>query len=449
MHFLLNKLHYLPCVNNLLEKKEMSSKPAQGKQAKPKKLKGRQGDLSEVDKRILWGRAGGRCQRCNSDLGIDASGWRPYNLSENAHIVASSINGTRGNTSQSAELADKIDNHLLLCQPCHKVIDDKFGEKLFPVEALLKLKHDQEALVSRLMDLAKKTQSVAVFICASVGAHRLQPLVVNDINMAIVNAGLVPATRHPIHINLLSLLECDILDSDPAFWETARKKLQRDLEAKILECTHLKLNEVEHFSVFGIAPIPVLALLGSIIPDTRNAMPFEPYYEILNPGKASLQDEIQLEIHQFDRDISSWSWPKQRTLPEPYFKFDIPDASNAAISSTDVAILFELSFPAHESLVRDVMAESPTYKFYVDQPDPNIIQSHDDLKNFMRQLRSILNSIERTHGHETHIHVFGSLPVSCAIAIGRVRVKGSLPMTIYNLLKNPTRYVAGAVLSDN
>lgn len=162
MHYLMRRGNLIAILAQTIfwRKKEMSPKLTQGKQVKPTKTKGRQGDLSEVDKRILWGRAGGRCQRCNCDLGIDTSGWRPYNLSENAHIVASSTNGTRGNISLSAELADKIDNHLLLCQPCHKVIDDKFGEKLFPVEALLKLKHDQEALVSRLMDLAKKNASL-------------------------------------------------------------------------------------------------------------------------------------------------------------------------------------------------------------------------------------------------------------------------------------------------
>ncbi|MEO4014120.1 SAVED domain-containing protein [Pseudomonas rossensis] len=409
--------------------------------------KGRNGDLKQGDERLLWGRAGGRCQRCNVDLSRDPSGWRAYNLAENAHVIASSTGGVRGDSKQSASLAEKIENHLLLCRDCHKIIDDRQrGDKLFPTDALMKLKHDHEVLVQRLMDLAKKPQSVAVYISAAVGMSRLQPLDINDINMAIVNADMVPALNHPIHIDLLSLLEVDTLDSSPEFWTMARKKVQRELESKVLESTLVRLNQVEHFSLFGLASIPVLALLGNLIPDTRKAMPFEPYMLELNPGRVPLSDEIEAQIRQYDRDAATWSWPKNRRFPAPAFSYQHLSGSYEQRGG-DIAVLCELSFPTHEDLVRNSLPAAPLYKFSAAEVNPNLIQAHDDVEDFMRSFRELLSHIERVHGHEAHVHLFGTLPVSCAIALGRVQVKGALSMTLYNRQQNPSRYERGLTLS--
>lgn len=427
----------------------MATSQIEPKSPKVVKSTGRNGDLKPGDQRLLWGRAGGRCQRCNLDLSRDPSGWLPYNLAENAHVVASSTGGTRGSAEDSAALGDQIENHLLMCRPCHKIIDDKLrGDNLFPISALLKLKHDQEALVKRLMDLAKKPQSVALYISAAVGAARLQPLHVNDINMAIVNAGMVPALSHPIHIDLLSLLEVDTLDSDPAFWDMASRKLHRDLEARVLQGTHLNLNQVEHFSIFGIAPIPVLALLGRLIPDTRKAMPFQQYQVELSPGKELLTDDIDSDIRQYDRDAASWCWPLERSLPVPSFSYELLTEPGKT-TGANVAVICELSFPTHETLIQAELPHAPRYKLLASHIDPNLIQAPQDVEAFTKKFRDLLSNIERTHGHEAHVHVFGSLPVSCAIALGRVQVKGSLPITVYNLQLNPSRYVRGVTLSHN
>ncbi|MEW6463548.1 MAG: SAVED domain-containing protein [Pseudomonadota bacterium] len=409
--------------------------------------KGRNGDLKSGDERLLWGRAGGRCQRCNADVSRDTVGWRAYNLAENAHIVASANDGVRGDSKQSVELADKIENHLLLCRDCHKIVDDRHrGQKLFPTEALMKLKHDQEALVQRLMGLAKKQQSVAVYISAAVGESRLQPLLIDDINMAIVNAGLVPALNHPIHIDLMSLLDVDTLDSDPEFWVKANRITRRELEAKVLEGTHKKLNQVEHFSLFGVAPIPVLALLGSLIPDTRKAMVFEPIMVEISPGRRPLTEEIAVDVRQYDRDAATWSWPEERNLSAPSFSHHYLSGPHEQIGG-DIAVLCELSFPTHENLVRQVLPATPLYKFCAASVNPNLIQAHGDVEGFMRSFRELLIDLERIHGHEAHVHLFGTLPVSCAIALGRVQVKGALPVTVYNLQRNPIRYERGITLS--
>lgn len=410
---------------------------------------GRNGDLKQGDERLLWGRAGGRCQRCNNDVSRDPQGWRAYNLAENAHIVSSSTNAVRGDDQLSLSLADKIENHLLLCRSCHKIIDEKRrGETLFPTKALMQLKHDQETLVQRLMDLLRKPQSVAVYVSAAVGVARLQPLQIDDINMAIVKAGMVPALNHPIHIDLLSLLEVDTLDSDPEFWAKAERLVRRDLEAKILEGTHKKLNQVEHFSLFGIAPIPVLALVGSLIPDTRKAMIFDAASDWIYAERPPLTAAISADARQYHRDAETWSWPVQRDLPVPIFSYSHLSAPVGQVGG-DIAVLCELTYPTHETLVRNVLPSAPLYKFESSLVNPNLIQADSDVRAFIKSYREFLIHLERLHGQEARIHLFGTLPVSCSIAIGRVHVKGGVSVTIYNLQRNPDRYEPGITLPHN
>ena len=295
------------------------------------------------------------------------------------------------------------------------------------------------------MALAKKPQSVAVYISAAVGETRLQPLVINDINMALVNAGLVPAMNHPIHIDLLSLLELDTIDSDPAFWALASKQTRKKLEAQVLEGIHKKLSEVEHFSLFGLAPIPVLALLGNLIPDTRKAMIFEPLWAEINPDRVPQDDTIAIDIRQYDRSPATWCWPEQRKQPWPTLSYRHL-AGPRQQSGGEIAVLCELSFPTHLDLVQAALPKAPIYCFSASEVTPDVIQAPADVESFMSAFRDLLSHLEREHGHNAHVHVFGSLPVSCAIALGRIQVKGNLPMTIHNLQRNPNRYEPGVTL---
>lgn len=112
----------------------------------------------------------------------------------------------------------------------------------------------------------------------------------------------------------------------------------------------------------------------------------------------------------------------------------------------DIAVLCELSFPTHLDLVEAALPGAPVYHFTASDVTPDIVQAPADVKAFMAAFRQLLSVLERDHGHNAHVHVFGSLPVSCAIAMGRIQVKGSLSMTIHNLQRNPNRYERGLTL---
>lgn len=74
------------------------------------------------DHKMLWGRAGARCSFCRtllasiSDIGLASV------IGEEAHIVARSVNGPRGESSLSAEQRNAYSNLILLCPTHHAVI---------------------------------------------------------------------------------------------------------------------------------------------------------------------------------------------------------------------------------------------------------------------------------------------------------------------------------------
>lgn len=81
--------------------------------------RGKNPPKSVTDK--LYIRAGGRCQLCNKDVLTNNVHCKEINHGNIAHIVASSMDGPRGN-DKSLELSQKLDNLMLLCPECHKYI---------------------------------------------------------------------------------------------------------------------------------------------------------------------------------------------------------------------------------------------------------------------------------------------------------------------------------------
>ena len=95
--------------------------------------------------KMLWGRSGNICAfpECNKALVVDETSTDdPSIIGEEAHIVAQSIDGPRGNSILSVEQRDKYDNLILLCSVHHKIVDDQ--EREYTVEKLRQFKLDRE-----------------------------------------------------------------------------------------------------------------------------------------------------------------------------------------------------------------------------------------------------------------------------------------------------------------
>lgn len=90
--------------------------------------------------RELWAQCGGFCQNpnCNKYLFVTVEN-RKVSLANVAHIIGHGKNGPRSE-HELAEYIDKdgLDNLIMLCLECHKVVDEL--EKQFPVEEMKKWK---------------------------------------------------------------------------------------------------------------------------------------------------------------------------------------------------------------------------------------------------------------------------------------------------------------------
>ncbi len=85
----------------------------------------------------LWGKSGGLCAICKTDLFKDGS-----NIGEVCHIISKKTEGPRH--KDNIRDYDSYDNLIVLCSNCHKIIDTQ-TEK-YPEEKLreIKRKHEDE-----------------------------------------------------------------------------------------------------------------------------------------------------------------------------------------------------------------------------------------------------------------------------------------------------------------
>lgn len=102
--------------------------------------------LSERDRKLLWGRAASRCAHCQAELVVDATvSDRDSIIGDEAHIISDSPGGPRGNSADRSDLSS-YRNAILLCKVHHKMVDDQ--PNTYTTEVVRRMKMDHEAWVS-------------------------------------------------------------------------------------------------------------------------------------------------------------------------------------------------------------------------------------------------------------------------------------------------------------
>ena len=97
--------------------------------------------------------SGNRCAfpDCDVDL-VQASNAGGFVVGEEAHIVAHSIDGPRGNSPLDSEQRDELSNLILLCPTHHSAVDS--APEQYPIEVLRRIKDDHEARIRSLVGFA-------------------------------------------------------------------------------------------------------------------------------------------------------------------------------------------------------------------------------------------------------------------------------------------------------
>lgn len=346
--------------------------------------------------RKLWVKAGGRCEYCNEILWEDSLTKKDMNKAYISHIVAAVPKGPRGHKLLSKKLVIDFNNLMLLCDECHNRIDEA-DVKAHPVKLLHKIKKEHENRIELLTSIKIDTRSHNVIYTANIGKH--SPSITTDDVFTSIVPDHYPAEGRPLK---LSLESSPFQDEEPQYWNIEESNLERKYGQKIKPI--IEDDEIKHFSIFAIAPQPLLIKLGILFSDISS-----------------------VDVYQKHREPNTWRWQAESKVHEFILK------EPQTITKTPV-LIFALSADINEDRIHKVLgSECSIWTITIDKPNNDFLKTRALLEKFREISRETLNRIHKVHGDNIPLHVFPAMPVSSAVEFGRVwQSKADLPLIIYD-----------------
>ena len=167
--------------------------------------------------RLLWLRAAGRCEfeGCNKIL-YEGDITKEYgNFGELCHIIGDSPKGPRGG-EKSESLAQDINNIVLLCPACHKIIDS--DPEKYTIEIVEGMKKRHEDRIRLVTGIAHDKKSHVVTYYSKIGKH-LPDFSFNTIS-SVLFPEYYPEASTAIEISMKGNV---MKESDPNFWVMTKK----------------------------------------------------------------------------------------------------------------------------------------------------------------------------------------------------------------------------------
>lgn len=337
---------------------------------------------------LVWGRAAGRCQYTNCGKRLDqdlVSGELGKNFAYLAHNVASSPGGVRGDPDLSPDLADDPNNIVLMCDVHHRVIDDPQNVEAYSVEALRAMKLASERRIDRLLSNPAAPATHVLRMSATVGDNETA-IPWRDCVDAVVPACLLADDR-PIDIKLQGM---EHKDSDPDYYVIEIGNLRRRFDREIRN--RFETGEMEHLSVFGFAPMPVLMELGRLLSDLQATKVYARHRE----------------------PVPSWTWPNDGT-PLVF------ETVMGAPGPKTVALKLCISADIADERIATAMPNQNVSIWTIrsDRFGTSVLRNDNDLSSFRMEVGKTLDSIRSQHGPDVDLAVFPAVPAACAIEFGR------------------------------
>jgi hypothetical protein len=355
--------------------------------------------------RELWGRAAGRCQfaGCNRPLFKSPVTQERVNISEKAHIYSFSENGPRGQGPLVGDELNEMSNLLLVCDLCHKTIDQQEGER-YPAELLLKMKAEHEKRIEIVTGVHPSKKSHVILYGANIGdeTSKLNPEAAKDALFPEWH----PAEERPIYLSM----SWEGKDNNPDFWKTEGDNLRMAFDRHIHPL--IKSSEFYHLSLFVLAPMPLMVLFGSL-----------------------LTDKIPAQTYQLHREPQTWKW---LTRPDN-IAFHV---NRPASTGNPPALIISLSDHIAPSRITTVLEGAVSiWELTIERPHNDFLKSKEQLSEFRKTVRQLLVDIGKEHGKQTPLAIFPAMPVACSVDLGRVRMpKADGPWIIYDQNKEQQKF---------
>jgi len=348
---------------------------------------------------LLWGRAGGRCEfpGCNRLLYRSAVTTQEANIAEKAHIYAFSRGGPRGHRRVTKASLNSADNLLLVCHDCHVLIDRRDGATLYPPAFLLEKKAEHERRIEIVTGIDPSRKSHVLLYGANIGVHT-SPVTFHATAHAML-PDRYPAEAVPIS---LGVVNASHTERDGSFWQFESQHLRRAFETQVGK--RVKTQDIDHLSVFALAPQPLLILLGTLLCDITPA-----------------------EVYQYHREPPTWAWPASAQTPA--IRIEEPEST-----SGPPALVLALSATVVAPRVTLVLGEEASiWSLTVAAPHNDVLRSRQMLGELRTALRHLLNRIKAAHGEACTLHIFPAAPAAVNVELGRVRMpKADTAWTLYD-----------------
>ena len=355
--------------------------------------------ISDTDRFLLWGRAAGRCEfaGCNREVWKNPTTQEPVNIAEAAHIYSFSDDGPRGNKGIAEDDLNRVDNLMLACHDCHKTMDRKNDGGRYTVELLKEWKFAHEKRVEVVTGVDPKKSSHVLLYGAAIGEDG------SHLNYSEAAHALFPE-RYPAEARPIGLgmKETSDKDKEKDYWKTQSKHLKKTFDRKVRE--RIESGEISHLSVFGLAPQPLLIQLGT-----------------------ELIDIISADVFQRHREPPTWKWP-DGVSP---LQFDVirPDSFDGP-----PALVIALTANVTADRITSVLGENAAiWSISIPNPNNDHIKCREDLSNFRKLVRPLLDEIKARHGQDEPLHIFPVAGNSVSIELGRIRQpKALMPWKLYD-----------------
>jgi hypothetical protein len=259
----------------------------------------------------------------------------------------------------------------------------------------MKARHENRIEIVTGIDL--NLRSHVILYGANIGEHS-SPRLMMDAATAMF-PGRYPAEPRPIS---LGTLDSPVHDRGNEFWRAEAANLCTHFERRVRD--RLASSEIEHLSVFALAPQPLLILLGTLLGDITPA-----------------------DVYQRHREPQTWCWATTASVPEFIEKLPTtPDGSPA--------LVLALSGTVTRDRINAVLGpKASVWEITVQTPQNDLTKSREQLARFRSTLRTLLDRIKAAHGQTTPVHVFPVVSAAMAIELGRVRMpKADSPWQIYD-----------------
>lgn len=333
---------------------------------------------------LLWGRAAGRCEICNMILSTDPYTQGNVNAGQIAHIVGAQQMGPRGESTKTADERNKIDNLMLLCYTHHQLID-KERPADYTVERLTVIKKEHEDRIKRITSVCPNKKSLIILYGPSIGKDQLYQRY--DEAATLLFPHFYPAEGSPLY---LEAKNSAVYDDEELYWNLETKQLDEKLRK---ELPTLFGKGIEHFSLFALAPQPLLVKLGTI-----------------------LSDKYKVEVYQKHREPDTWEW-QDSTEDGSDIKVNRP--KNASLPPV---LVFALSANAiKERIMQKLSDDHSIWVITCDKPNNDMLKTKEQLSDFRKNVRPLLDEIKTAANCNT-LDVYMAMPAAFAIEFGRIRM---------------------------